>query len=530
MCYPWRGTKGPRARTPECRGTPISPAPPGVRTHLGRGAEPSGKSGAGWRWAPGPHPSAVGARRERSLPRFPVFAVPADRGLAARVACVRRSCCVPCGGRLAPPPRRRSHGWGAAVDPSLLGVGDPVLALRGRDLSLGCGLWRERRSVVSRRVAGRVGARRRRRAFLRRRRARLSRRWGPCERGCERRASRASREPREGRRLSGRPSSAAWRRVRRPRCVWGLFRPRRRRPPGRRVSCGEPPPHRVGCLAVRYPPLACALSPPVRRRRGLRSMTLPDPEVRARPSVVGRGVPPHVPRGEDRPRVVVVVDVSSSPSRFSPPRVCEHARGPVFSRRPGPLRLRLSSGGGRRPSLPPSPLARCVVSRPAGSRSPVPARSGSGFIPLSPRRCASPPRVWGGPPRPHTRSRAPARGRRLGTAAWSVGAVRRAGARPSRGGSAVPGGWPLPVPATRRPPPALPSRSSVRVSPCLARSPRRFVSGESPGIFPSFPRAAAARGSRLSPRPRVGSSVLRALRSLARSLPRVSASLDGGPA
>lgn len=139
-------------------------APPRVRTHLGRDAEPSGKNGAGWRWAPGSHPSTVRARRERALPRFPVFAVPADRGLAARVACVRRSCCVPCGGRLAPPPRQRSHGWGEAVDPSLLVVGDPVLALRGRDLSLGCGLWREWRSVVSRRVAGRVGARRRRRS------------------------------------------------------------------------------------------------------------------------------------------------------------------------------------------------------------------------------------------------------------------------------------------------------------------------------------------------------------------------------
>lgn len=384
MCYPWRGTKGPRARTPECRGTPISPAPPGVRTHLGRGAEPSGKSGAGWRWAPGPHPSAVGARRERSLPRFPVFAVPADRGLAARVACVRRSCCVPCGGRLAPPPRRRSHGWGAAVDPSLLGVGDPVLALRGRDLSLGCGLWRERRSVVSRRVAGRVGARRRRRAFLRRRRARLSRRWGPCERGCERRASRASREPREGRRLSGRPSSAAWRRVRRPRCVWGLFRPRRRRrrPPGRRVSCGEPPPHRVGCLAVRYPPLACALSPPVRRRRGLRSMTLPDPEVRARPSVVGRGVPPHVPRGEDRPRVVVVVDVSSSPLASPPPafastRAARFFRGvPVPSAsasRPGAAAVRLSRQarwrGVSSPALPVPGLPSPPGAGPGSSRS-----------------------------------------------------------------------------------------------------------------------------------------------------------------
>lgn len=148
---------------------------------------------------------------------------------------------------------------------------------------------------------------------------------------------------------------------------------------------------------------------------------------------------------------------SLPPPLASPPRVCEHARGPVFSRRPGPLRLRLSSGGGRRPSLPPSPLARCVVSRPAGSRSPVPARSGSGFIPLSPRRCASPPRVWGGPPRPHTRSRAPARGRRLGTR----GVVSRRGA--SRGSASVSrrlgGSRRVASPGSGHPPPS--SRSSL---------------------------------------------------------------------
>lgn len=70
-CYPWRGAKGPRARTPECRGTPVSPAPPRVRTRLGRGAEPSGKSGAGWRWAPGPHPSTVGAPPRAVPPALP---------------------------------------------------------------------------------------------------------------------------------------------------------------------------------------------------------------------------------------------------------------------------------------------------------------------------------------------------------------------------------------------------------------------------------------------------------------------------
>lgn len=83
---------------------PGSPAPPRVRTHLGRDAEPSGgRTGLGGGGLPGPTRPPSVPRRERSLPRFPVFAVPADRGLAARVACVRRSCCVPCGGRLAPP-------------------------------------------------------------------------------------------------------------------------------------------------------------------------------------------------------------------------------------------------------------------------------------------------------------------------------------------------------------------------------------------------------------------------------------------
>ena len=214
-------------------------------------------------------------------------------------------------------------------------------------------------------------------------------------------------------------------------------------------------------------------------------MTLPVPEVRARLSVVGRGVPPRVPRGEDRARVVVRLSSPLPPL----PRVCEHARGPVVIRGlPVPSASASRPGGGRRPSLPPSPLARCVVSRPAGSRSPGPARSGSGIVPLSPALRHAAACVWGGPPRPHTRSRAPARGRRLGTAAWSVGAVRRAGACPSRGGSAVLGGWPLPAPATRRPPPALLSRSSVRVPPCgAARSaPCGGVSGVS-GEIPVVP-------------------------------------------
>lgn len=169
------------------------------------------------------------------------------------------------------------------------------------------------------------------------------------------------------------------------------------------------------------------------------------------------------------------------PSRLSP-RVCERARGgPVFSRRsrspPPPPLVR-----GR----PPSRLSRRArwrgVSSPARPVPGLPTPPGAGpGSSRSPRRCASLPRVGGARRGPAPALERPARGRRLGTAAWSVGAVRRAGARPSRGGSAVPGGWPLPVPATRRPPPALLSRSSVRVPPSAARSPRRCVGG-SPGI------------------------------------------------
>lgn len=208
-------------------------------------------------------------------------------------------------------------------------------------------------------------------------------------------------------------------------------------------------------------------------------MTLPVPEVRARLSVVGRGVPPHVPRGEDRARVVVRL---FRPSRLSPAFASARAAR-CFAASLSPPLPPLVRGGGRRPSLSRQARWRGVSSpaRPV-SRSPDPTRSGSGIIPLSPALRLAAACVWGGPPRPHTRSRAPARGRRLGTAAWSVGAVRRAGARPSRGGRAVPGGWPLPVPATRRPPPALLSRSSVRVPPCVRRSLPAAVCRGSPGI------------------------------------------------
>lgn len=151
----------------------------------------------------------------------------------------------------------------------------------------------------------------------------------------------AFREPREGRRLSGRPSSAAWRWVRRPRCVWGLFRPRRRRPPGRRVSCGEPSSHRVGCLAVRYPPLACFFS------YGAAAGAPVDDSPRP------RGAGPSERRGPRRP-----------PSRPS--------RG-----RPFACRRRLFPPSRLSPALASTRAARCF----AVSRSPPP-----------------PPLVWGRPP------------------------------------------------------------------------------------------------------------------------------------
>lgn len=148
------------ARVPRDPGSPRSPE--GAHApRSGRGAE---RKERGWvavgSRAPPVHrpcPAASGpSRASPSLPFPRTAASPrASRACVARVVCRVEVASLP-------PPRQRSHGWGEAVDPSLLVVGDPVLALRGRDLSLGCGLWRERRSVVSRRVAGRVGARRRR--------------------------------------------------------------------------------------------------------------------------------------------------------------------------------------------------------------------------------------------------------------------------------------------------------------------------------------------------------------------------------
>ena len=76
-----------RAR-PSAAGTPIPPLPRGcVRTRLrsGRGAE-RGKSGAGWRWAPGPHPPTVRAPPRAVPPALPRLC----RSRGPRPRCARR--------------------------------------------------------------------------------------------------------------------------------------------------------------------------------------------------------------------------------------------------------------------------------------------------------------------------------------------------------------------------------------------------------------------------------------------------------
>lgn len=237
------------ARVPRDPGSP-APLPRGcVRASVGARSRAGRERG----WV------AVGSRAPPVHRPCPPRAVPPalprlcrsrDRGLAARVACVRRSCCVPCGGRLAPPspaafPRLGSSGLtrpssGSGIRFWLCGV---VTTLSGAAFGENGG---RSSPVASPDASGPVTAGGP--SFGGGGRVCLG--GGSVREGARGRL-RAFREPREGRRLSGRPSSAAWRWVRRPRCVWGLFRPRRRRPPGRRVSRGEPPPHRVGCLAVR---------------------------------------------------------------------------------------------------------------------------------------------------------------------------------------------------------------------------------------------------------------------------------------
>lgn len=93
-CYPWRGKKGARARTPECRGTPIPPLPRGcVRASVGARSR-AGRAGLGGGGLPGPTrppsvPAASGpSRASPSLP-FPRTAASsrASRACVARVVC-----------------------------------------------------------------------------------------------------------------------------------------------------------------------------------------------------------------------------------------------------------------------------------------------------------------------------------------------------------------------------------------------------------------------------------------------------------
>lgn len=93
-CYPWRGTKGPCARTPECRGTPTSPLPRGcARTSVGTRSR-AGRTGLGGGGLPGPTrppsvPAASGpSRASPSLPFPRTAASPrASRACVARVVC-----------------------------------------------------------------------------------------------------------------------------------------------------------------------------------------------------------------------------------------------------------------------------------------------------------------------------------------------------------------------------------------------------------------------------------------------------------
>lgn len=412
-----------------------------------------------------------------------------SRGAAspcASRACVARVACR-VGSPRSPPPRRRSHGWGAAVTRPSSGPGIRFWRVRDRGPSLGCGLWRTAVGRL-RRVAGRVG--------------------GPVAAGgslfggggrvrfggwvCASVEEAFARYgPREGERLSGRPSvcgdggGSAGRGasgdssgpvvLRGRRLVWGTATA-----PGW-VPGGE------------IPPRACF--PPV-WRWGLRSMTLPVPE--ARPSVHrGPRCPPSRPsRGKPSVRRRLFL------SRLPPPAFLNtRAARLSFAASPSPLRLRLSPGGGRR-SFSRQARWRGLVPRPAGSRSPGPARrvADHPVLPGVAPRC----RVRGGGPAVAPRPlSSPARGRRLGSAKWPVGAVCRAGnASVSRrlGGSRR-----VASPGSVHPPPS--SRSPARPSASRrALSPSGGVSGKNPWGVPVVVPAGdrRPRGPRFSPRPPAG--------------------------
>lgn len=310
-------------------------------------------------------------------------------------------------------------------------------------------------------------------------------------RAVEEEALRAFRGTREGKRLSGRPSSSALSTV----GPSAEVRPGTLPAPsssgkGVRVSrVGSRHPHRVGCLAVRYPPARACRSPPV-WRRGLRSMTLPVPEVRpSRASwSAGAASPLTSLEGKTVPRRRrLSLPLPASPAAFRSTRAARLFRGiPVPSAsasRPGAAAVRFSRQarwrGCRRPSRRFPVLSR---PRPEGQGSPSP-----------PRRCASLPRVCQGGPAaaPH-----PPSSPRPRPSAWNLGVVGRRGV--SRGSASVwrrlGGPRRVASPGPGHPPPSSRCasrcvfRTSVRIPSSCAPSLRRCVcvSGVS-GEFPSVP-------------------------------------------
>lgn len=475
LLRPWSGNerRGPRcahARVPRDPESHPLPLPEGGAHASGRGAE---REERGW--------VAVGSRAPPVHRPCPPRAVPPAlprlcrsrvRGLAVRVACVCRSCGVPCGVASLPlAPRQRSHDRGAAVTRPSSGPGIRFWRC-GLVTSLSGAAFGETAVGRLRRVAGRVGARRRPEGPSAAAGASVSA-VGLCEQG-KRKAHGAFRGTREGKRLS-------WTSVVRVVDGGSVGRgasgdssgPVVLREGGVRVSrVGNRHPHRVGCLAVRYPPARACRSPPV-WRRGLRSMTLPVPEVRPSRASWSAGAPPLTSLEGKTVRVVVASLSSSpaSPAAFRSTRAARLFRGiPVPSAsasRPGAAAVRFSRRArwrGRRP-----PPRRFPVS-------PDPARRvrDHPVLPGVAPRCRA--CVLGGPAAaPH-----PPSSPRPRPSAWNLGVASRRGvsrgsASRLGGGSAVPGGWPLPVPATRRPPPApRPARPSA--SRRRALSPRGGVS------------------------------------------------------
>ena len=163
-----RGTKGPAscARPSAAGPPPVTPLPRGgwCAHASGRGAE---REERGW-VAVGsrvPPVRTVRARRERSLPRFPVFAVPASAASpCASRACVSLVAACRVESPRSPSPRQRSHDRGAAVTRPSSGPGIRFWR-RGPVTSLSGAAFGETAVGRLRRVAGRVGARRRRRSF-----------------------------------------------------------------------------------------------------------------------------------------------------------------------------------------------------------------------------------------------------------------------------------------------------------------------------------------------------------------------------